>query len=177
MTPYIQRAVKRRLSDEEYIGETKTDGSDRIIEVDAEVMKHLRNHRQFTQLEGTFIFKPEELKRLSDFQERVVGIKRRTHINKDRYGLNTLKGMLSAALKRAGVSLTNRSPKQIRHTYTSLMLSEGMNPMQVAAVMGHKNPDFTMQVYQRYIKDNNPNAGSLLESFFSDLEEDKTKMV
>ena len=74
MTPYIQRAVKRRLSDEEYIGETKPDGSDRIIEVDAEVMKHLRNHRQFTQLEGTFIFKPEKLKRLSDFQERVVRI-------------------------------------------------------------------------------------------------------
>tara|TARA_R110002096_G_C14246149_1_gene693305 strand:- start:274 stop:513 length:240 start_codon:yes stop_codon:yes gene_type:complete len=45
--------------------------------------------------------------------------------------------MWPAALKRAGVALTNRSPKQIRHTYASLMLSEGMAPMQVATSMGH----------------------------------------
>ena len=65
----------------------------------------------------------------------------------------------------------------MRHTWASTALQIGENGYYVAAVMGHKNPDFTMQVYQRYIKDNNPNAGSLLESFFSDLEEDKTKMV
>ena len=131
---HIQRAVKRRVTGEEYVGETKTDGSDRIIEVDAEVMRHLRHHRQFTQLEGTFVFKPTVTRRAVKRPEDNV---RKFFGDRDRYGFNQIKTMWPTALKRAGVALTNRSPKQIRHTFASIMLGEGMSPMQVAACMGH----------------------------------------
>jgi len=136
-TIHIQRAVKRHANGEEYIAETKNDESDRIIEVDSEVMRHLRNHRQFTQLEGTFIFKPTTIVNRPTEIRRPEDIKRKFFGDRDRYGFNNIKIMWPAALKRAGVALTNRSPKQIRHTYASLMLSEGMAPMQVATSMGH----------------------------------------
>jgi|TARA_B110001469_G_scaffold81272_1_gene76881 integrase len=135
---HIQRAVKRRATDEEYVGETKNDGSDRIIEVDPEVMRHLRYHRKFTQLEGTFVFKPTTSNRRS--------------VNaRDRYGFNQVKTMWPAALKRADVSLTNRSAKQIRHTFASIMLSEGMSPMQVSTCMGHASLTMLEKHYAKAI--------------------------
>ena len=139
-TIHIRRAAKRRVSGEEYVAETKTESSDRIIEVDQEVMRHLRNHRKYTQLEGTYIFKPERtVYSLSSAARKLDGARTRQFLKheRDRYGFNTLEGLWKAALKRAGVSLVNRTPKQIRHTYASLMLSEGMSPMNVANTMGH----------------------------------------
>ena len=59
--------------------------------------------------------------------------------------------MWPKALNRAGVSLTNRSPKQIRHTYASLMLSEGMNPMQIANTMGHTSLSMLEKHYAKAI--------------------------
>ena len=146
---HIQRAVKRRVTDEEYVGETKTDGSDRIIEVDAEVMRHLRHHRQFTQLEGTFVFKPTiSTRRATKRPEDVV---RKFFGDRDRYGFNQVKTMWPTALKRAGVALTNRSPKQIRHTFASIMLGEGMSPMQVATCMGHVSLNMLEKHYAKAI--------------------------
>lgn len=120
-TIHIQRAVKRKANSEEYIAETKNSASDRIIEVDAEVIRYLKSHRKYTQLENGFIFKPERNHKGST----------------DRYSFNQLSRMWKTALKRADVSIINRSSKQIRHTYASLMLSEGQNPMTVATSMGH----------------------------------------
>jgi integrase len=150
-TIHIQRAVKRHANGEEYIAETKNDESDRIIEVDAEVMLHLRNHRQFTQLEGTFIFKPTIIYNRPKEIRRPEDIKRKFFGDRDRYGFTQVKEMWPKALNRAGVSLTNRSPKQIRHTYASLMLSEGMNPMQIANTMGHTSLSMLEKHYAKAI--------------------------
>jgi len=150
-TIHVRRAVKRRSTDEEYVGETKTDGSDRIIEVDEEVMRHLRYHRQFTQLEGTFIFKPTIPVNRFRHARKTENIKRRFFGDRDRYSFTQVSSMWPAALKRADVPLTNRSPKQIRHTFASIMLSEGMSPMQVATCMGHASLSMLEKHYAKAI--------------------------
>jgi integrase len=54
------------------------------------------------------------------------------------------------ALKSAGVSY--RCPYQTRHTYASIMLSQGKNPMWVAYQMGHSDWGMIRKVYGRWIQ-------------------------
>ena len=54
------------------------------------------------------------------------------------------------ALKAAGIAY--RTPYQTRHTFASMMLSEGKNPLWVSNQMGHANPSQTFKSYARWIK-------------------------
>src|SRR5690606_19689844 len=53
------------------------------------------------------------------------------------------------ALKAAG--LEYRNPYQTRHTFASMMLSQGKNPLWVAQQMGHKDWGMIRKVYGRWI--------------------------
>lgn len=68
-----------------------------------------------------------------------------------------LKTFWTPALRRAKVRYRNQY--QTRHTYASMMLSAGENPIWVAQQMGHK--DFTMiaRVYGKWMQDGDPDAG------------------
>jgi integrase len=55
------------------------------------------------------------------------------------------------ALETAGVPY--RKPYSTRHTYASLMLSNGVNPMLVAKQMGHKDWGMLRKVYGRWLPD------------------------
>lgn len=57
----------------------------------------------------------------------------------------------SPALKRAGVIY--RYPYQSRHTYASMMLSKGENPIWVARQMRHSDWGMIRKVYGRWIPD------------------------
>jgi len=60
------------------------------------------------------------------------------------------------ALERANVKY--RNPYQTRHTYASMMLSAGKNPLWVQTQMGHKDWGMLIRVYGRWMKlINNPN--------------------
>ncbi len=61
------------------------------------------------------------------------------------------------ALKRAGV--VYRRPYQTRHTYASMMLSAGENPMWVAQQMGHKDWGMIRKIYGRFMSEVVPLAG------------------
>lgn len=54
-------------------------------------------------------------------------------------------------LRRAGVRY--RNPYQTRHTYASMMLSNGENLMWVARQLGHVNTEMVMKTYGRWIPD------------------------
>lgn len=56
------------------------------------------------------------------------------------------------ALKAAG--LPYRNPYQTRHTFASMMLSQGENPLWVAKQMGHKDWGMIRKVYGRWIPNN-----------------------
>lgn len=55
------------------------------------------------------------------------------------------------ALKAAG--LEYRNPYQTRHTYASMLLSRGENPLWVAQQMGHKDWGMIRKIYGRWIGD------------------------
>ncbi|MEO5328090.1 MAG: hypothetical protein H7829_07575 [Magnetococcus sp. THC-1_WYH] len=60
-------------------------------------------------------------------------------------------------LKRAGIIYRNLY--QTRHTYASMLLSAGENPMWVAQQMGHKDWAMIRQRYGRWIPEIDPGAG------------------
>ena len=55
------------------------------------------------------------------------------------------------ALKAAGVKY--RNPYQTRHTYASMLLSNGENPLKVAQQMGHKDWGMIRKTYGRWIQE------------------------
>lgn len=54
------------------------------------------------------------------------------------------------ALKTAG--LTIREMKQTRHTFATIALSCGENPLWIARTMGHRNSEMIIKVYSRYVE-------------------------
>jgi integrase len=61
-------------------------------------------------------------------------------------------------LRRAKVRY--RNPYQTRHTYASMLLTAGENPMWVAQQMGHRDWGMLRKVYGRWIADAQPDAGA-----------------
>jgi integrase len=60
-------------------------------------------------------------------------------------------------LKKIGVRY--RNPYQTRHTYASMMLSAGENPLWVAKQMGHRDTEMIIKHYGRWIPDKSTVAG------------------
>jgi len=72
-------------------------------------------------------------------------------------GDKQIRMMWIAAIKKAGVRY--RRPYQTRHTYASMMLSAGENPMWVAKQMGHADWTMIARVYGKWMPDAQPDAG------------------
>lgn len=68
-------------------------------------------------------------------------------------------------LRRAGV--TYRNPYQTRHTYASMLLSAGENPLWVAQQMGHKDWGMIRRRYGRWIPELDPDAGGKVLAYWS----------
>ncbi|MGA3085765.1 MAG: site-specific integrase [Thermodesulfobacteriota bacterium] len=60
------------------------------------------------------------------------------------------------ALKKAGIKI--REMKQIRHTFATMALSSGENPLRIAKVLGHRNTEMLIKVYSKYIENANGTA-------------------
>jgi integrase len=73
--------------------------------------------------------------------------------------------MWTPALRRAKVRY--RKPYQTRHTYASMMLMAGENPLWVAKQMGHTDAALTLKRYGRWITSDMPDAGSKAEARWS----------
>lgn len=77
------------------------------------------------------------------------------------------------ALKKAGIRY--RNPYQTRHTYASMLLSAGENPMWVAQQMGHKDWAMIRRVYGRWIPEMNPGAGDKIMANWKGLSQKQRK--
>jgi len=62
------------------------------------------------------------------------------------------------ALKDAGVPY--RDLKQTRHSFATTALSNGVNPLFIAKMMGHRNTQMIINVYSRYVDDNENDGGT-----------------
>ena len=58
--------------------------------------------------------------------------------------------VIKGALKKAGLAF--REMKQTRHSFATIALSCGENPLWIAQVMGHRNTEMIIKVYSRYIQ-------------------------
>ncbi len=78
------------------------------------------------------------------------------------------------ALKKAGVAY--RRPYQTRHTYASMMLSAGENPMWVAQQMGHRDWGMIRKIYGRFMPETTPDAGGLAVRAFANCTSTNKKV-
>lgn len=132
---------------------TKTDGSQREIQMSNLVYAAMRRQEEATRTLSEYVFcnrqgNPVDNK---NFVERVW-----------RPLLNNL-------------SLSLRRPYQMRHTAATLWLAAGENPEWVARQLGHTNTEMLFRVYSRYIPNLTRQDGSaierLLQSTFSAVGE------
>ena len=65
----------------------------------------------------------------------------------------------------AHLGLKKRVIYNTRHTFASVMLSNGEEPLWVAAMLGHKNLNITYEFYAKYIPQNKQRATFLREVF------------
>lgn len=63
---------------------------------------------------------------------------------------NLRRNVWRPALKKAGLKV--REMKQTRHTFATVALSCGENPLWIAKVMGHRNTEMIIKVYGKYIE-------------------------
>ena len=68
-----------------------------------------------------------------------------------------------------------REMKQTRHSFATVALSCGENPLWIAKVMGHRNTDMIIKVYSRYIEDGSgsPDGARLDKAFQGTKGKDK----
>lgn len=112
------------------IKQTKTTAGMRTVNLEPEAKAALEDQLQYTKQAGTVFHdsrknKPWESDRAI---RRLVWI---------------------PALKRAGIKY--RNPYQTRHTFASMLLSRGENPLKVAQQMGHKDWGMIRKVYGRWL--------------------------
>ena len=60
-----------------------------------------------------------------------------------------------------------RGIKQTRHTFATVALSCGENPLWIAKVMGHRDAEMVIKVYSRYVENlRGTEDGSTLDAIF-----------
>ena len=124
----------------------KTAGSIREIEILDVLMPYLRDQYEQTGEWGTFVFLNEA----------------NTHyFDSSKIRLPHWKN----ALEKAGVKY--RTLYQMRHTFASMMITNGENVLWVSSMMGHTTPEMTLRRYTRYIKKDGVKHGTFLNKKFS----------
>jgi integrase len=120
------------------LGEPKTPGSVRTIDMLPPVGDALLAQRRRARLRGEFVFPNEEGGPLDETNFRDRNWRR--------------------LLRRAG--LRYRPLYHCRHTYAVLELSHGENPLYVAKQLGHTTPETTLRRYARFMR-RVPRTGTL----------------
>jgi integrase len=130
------------------LGEPKTPGSVRTIDMLPDVRNALLAQRPRTQLRSEFVFPNEHGGPLDETNFRDRNWRR--------------------LLTRAG--LAYRPLYHCRHTYAVLELSHGENSLFVARQLGHTTPETTYQRYARFMR-RVPRTGTLAKRVTAELRQ------
>ena len=123
------------------IGETKTSGSNRIIQMNQLVYDALIEQQSLTKRQSEFVFCTRAGTPLNH-----RNVTRRVWYPLLRY-----------------LKLDKRNPYQSRHTAATLWLAAGESPEWIAAQMGHSNTKMLFTVYSRYVPNLTRQDGSALD--------------
>jgi len=122
--------------------DTKTDGSDRDIQICDTVLQALLEQRKVTASISEFVFCNRNGRQIDN--------------------ANVTKRVWYPLLHY--LELKPRRPYQTRHTAASLWLAAGENPEWVARQLGHTSTQMLFQTYSRYIPNATRQDGSAFES-------------
>ncbi|CAG4883654.1 conserved protein of unknown function [Georgfuchsia toluolica] len=120
---------------------TKTDGSQREIQMNEAVYQALRNQEQTTRQLSAYVFCTREGNPLDHN--------------------NVTKRVWYPLLRHQG--LTPRRPYQSRHTAATLWLAAGESPLWIARQMGHTSTEMLFKVYGRFVPNLTRQDGSAFE--------------
>lgn len=124
---------------------TKTDGSQRAIEMTSLVYEALRRQQAAALPGADYVFT--------------------NSVGGPLDNKNFVSRVWNEALKKAGVPL--RRPYQARHTFATLMLAAGENPEWIARQLGHTTTEMLFKVYSRYVPNLTRRDGAAFEKMLA----------
>ena len=138
--------VERSATIEGCIKGTKT-GVPRWVDLGPKTLERLKTH--LTWLEAESIARGKETEWLFPSETGTL--------LDDRHIARAMRGVLKKA------DLPSFSPYDLRHTYASLLLSQGVPLLYVAQQLGHSKPTITLRYYARWIPSGDANHIGVLE--------------
>jgi integrase len=130
--------IRRTFGHRDILGTPKTKHSRRDVDVSPQLAALLQRERK-AQAEAKLAGRLAELPAFTFTESDGRPLERRT-----------FERAFARVLGKAGLGL-HYSPKSLRHTYASLMISEGANLVYVSRQMGHASVGITERVYTRWI--------------------------
>ncbi|GLQ29668.1 Arm DNA-binding domain-containing protein [Litoribrevibacter albus] len=123
---HVRRAIVRN-----HEKTTKTSSGQRTLWLTDEAFEALQQQKEYTKSFGKRIFHDPRSNE-PKLNDQIIR-----------------KRIWTPALKTAGIQY--REPYQTRHTFASMMLTQGKSPLWVANQLGHSNPSQTYRNYARWI--------------------------
>lgn len=142
--------IRRTFGHRDILGTPKTRRSRRDVDVSpqlAELLKRQRKAHAEAKLAGRFSGLPESEFMFTEPDGRPLARR-------------TFERAFALCLRKAGLG-PQYSPKSLRHTYASILISEGKSLVYVSRQLGHASVAITERVYTRWIPQPVPAAHSL----------------
>ena len=126
--------------------EPKTKSSKRTIDILDSLKPYLHNQYELTGDKNSYVF-----------------------LNQDGEGYHDIRRIRDSVWRKTitKCGLEYRTIYQTRHSFATMMLSNGEDILWVSHTLGHKNSSITLEVYARYIKSKEKKRGSFLEEGLS----------
>jgi integrase len=134
-------------------GKTKTESSNRTIEILDPLIPYLKSQYQLTGELNSYVF-------LNKFNNPIYDIKRIRE--------NGWKKTLKAC------NLEYRTIYQTRHSFATMMLENGEDILWLSHMLGHTDSSMTLSKYTHYVKKEEKKRGQFLNKKFPSLKVDMT---
>ena len=139
---FKKRIIKVRRARRKAIESSpKTKSSIRDVEIIDVLLPYLHYHMKFKIDESEYIFTNTRQKPYTDFS----GVSQS-------YWRPVFKGL----------DIEYRNPYQMRHTFASMMISNGEDILWVSKMLGHTTSAMTLTMYARYVENKNRKRGAFL---------------
>jgi integrase len=131
----------------------KTKSGKRLVKILPDCKFALNSQKQFTYIDGNEI------------------IFHNPNTNEPWNADNKIRDHWVQICKIAGV--TYRRPYQLRHTYATMMIMAGEPIRWISTQMGHSSVMHTLDIYSRWIDDDDPTSGDKASKIYSDIDDEE----